>query len=99
MNRKLSVLIAPVVTALWLMSISCALAIEIGAAAPDFADLPGTDGKRHGLADYDDAKAVVVVFTCNNCPVAKAYEDRLIALQEDYSPKGVQVVAIEASAS
>lgn len=39
----------------------------------------------------------MVVFTCNHCPVAVAYEDRLIALQKDYAPKGVQVVAVNVS--
>ncbi|MFW5692941.1 MAG: thioredoxin family protein [Thermoguttaceae bacterium] len=73
---------------------SCMAAVEIGQEAPNFAGLPGVDGEKHSLADYADAKAVVVVFTCNHCPVAKAYEDRLIAFQKDYQPKGVQVVAI-----
>lgn len=68
--------------------------ISVGEKAPVFADIPGVDGKKHGLGEYKDAKAVVVVFTCNHCPVAKAYEDRLIKLQEDYRKRGVQVVAI-----
>ena len=57
-------------------------------------NLPGTDGKDHSLADFKDAKLLVVVFTCNRCPVARAYEDRLIAVQKDFSAKGVQLVAI-----
>ena len=68
--------------------------LKISEAAPEFAGIIGTDDQSHGLADYKDAKAVVVVFTCNECPVAKAYEDRLIALQKDYATKGVQVIAI-----
>jgi len=68
--------------------------LKISEAAPDFAGIIGTDDQSHALADYKDAKAVVVVFTCNECPVAKAYEDRLIALEKDYGPKGVQVIAI-----
>lgn len=68
--------------------------LKIGDKAPDFKDLPGVDGKDHGLADYGSAKAVVVVFTCNHCPVAVAYEDRIIEFQKDYQDKGVQVVAI-----
>ncbi len=68
--------------------------LKIGDKAPDFKDLPGVDGKKHSLADYADAKIVVVVFTCNHCPVAVAYEDRIIQLQKDYKDKGVQVVAI-----
>jgi peroxiredoxin len=72
----------------------CAAKLKIGQAAPTFSSLAGVDDKQHGLADYEKAKLVVVVFTCNHCPVAVAYEDRLIALQKDYESKGVQVVAI-----
>ncbi len=68
--------------------------LKIGDKAPDFKDLPGVDGKKHSLSDYADAKFVVVVFTCNHCPVSKAYEDRIIQFQADYKDKGVQVVAI-----
>jgi peroxiredoxin len=71
--------------------------LVIGAAAPNFSGIVGTDDKPHGLADYKDAKLVVLVFTCNHCPVAQAYQDRLIALQKDYQPKGVQVVAVNVS--
>lgn len=68
--------------------------LNIGDKAADFADIIGVDEKKHGLADYKHAKAVVVVFTCNGCPFAKSYEDRLIAIQKDYKDKGVQLVAI-----
>ncbi|WP_165251848.1 redoxin domain-containing protein [Paludisphaera soli] len=67
--------------------------LEIGAAAPDF-NLPGVDGKDHALKDYEAAKALVVVFTCNHCPTAQAYEERVAKLHEDYKDKGVAVVAI-----
>jgi thiol-disulfide isomerase/thioredoxin len=67
--------------------------LAAGARAPDF-DLPGVDGKRHTLADYKDAKVLVVLFTCNHCPTAQAYEDRIIQLHNDYAPKGVALVAI-----
>jgi peroxiredoxin len=69
-------------------------AISVGEKAPDFSALPGIDDRKHGLGEYKDAKAVVVVFTCNHCPVAVAYEDRLVALQKDYKKRGVQIVAI-----
>lgn len=72
--------------------------VSAGEKAPDFSDLPGIDGKKHGLSEYKKAKAVVVVFTCNHCPVAVAYEDRLVALQKEYSERGVQLVAICANA-
>jgi peroxiredoxin len=67
--------------------------LEIGAQAPDF-NLPGTDGKFYSLKDFEAADALVILFTCNHCPTAQAYEDRMIALTEDYRSKGVQVIAI-----
>ncbi len=70
--------------------------IEIGLRAPDFS-LPGVDGKDYSLNSFEDKKVVVVVFTCNHCPYAQAYEDRLISIQRDYAAKGVQLVAINAN--
>ncbi len=67
--------------------------LEIGAAAPDFA-LPGVDGKTYRLADFAAAKVLVVIFTCNHCPTAQAYEDRLLRLQADFQDRDVAVVAI-----
>lgn len=67
--------------------------LEIGAAAPDFA-LPGVDGKTWRLQDFAQAKILMVVFTCNHCPTAQAYEERLIQLDRDYRDQGVAVVAI-----
>jgi peroxiredoxin len=68
--------------------------LKIGDAGPNFAGIVGTDDKQHALADYKAAKLVVLAFTCNHCPVAVAYEDRLVALQKDYKDKGVQVIAV-----
>jgi peroxiredoxin len=70
--------------------------LSIGDAAPDWADLPGVDDKSHSLADFREAKVVVVVFTCNHCPVAKMYEERLMEFARKYEEK-VQVVAISVS--
>lgn len=67
--------------------------MPVGTPAPPFA-LPGTDGRTHALEDFADAKVLVVVFTCNHCPYAKASEDRLIALQRALGDRGVQLVAI-----
>lgn len=67
--------------------------LEIGQRAPDFS-LPAVDGKDYTLNSFKDKKAVVVVFTCNHCPYAQAYEDRLVAIQKDFAAKGVQLVAI-----
>lgn len=71
--------------------------LSIGDPAPLWSGIVGTDDKPHSLADYKDAKAVVLVFTCNHCPVATAYQERLVALQKDYKDKGVQVIAISVS--
>lgn len=70
-----------------------AVTLSIGDRAPDFK-LPGTDGKIYSLASFAKAKILLVVFTCNHCPTAQAYEDRIIALTNDYKNKGVQVIAI-----
>ncbi len=67
--------------------------LEIGAAAPDFK-LLGVDDKTYSLASFSDAKVLVVIFTCNHCPTAQAYEARLAKMVEDYKAKGVAVVAI-----
>jgi peroxiredoxin len=68
--------------------------VAIGDPAPDFDNLTGTDDQSHSLSDYRQAKAMVIVFTCNRCPVAQAYEDRLVKIADDYKDKGVQLVAI-----
>jgi len=67
--------------------------LAIGEKAPDF-DLPGVDGRRHALKEFAPASLLVVVFTANHCPTAQAYEDRIQALEADYRPKGVALVAI-----
>ena len=67
--------------------------LQIGAQAPDF-DLPGVDGRNWRLSDFSTAKVLVVVFTCNHCPTAQYYEERLKQFTADYKDKGVSVVAI-----
>ena len=67
--------------------------LAIGAPAPDF-DLPGVDGRRYSLKDFASAPVLVVVFTCNHCPTAQAYEERIQKLRDDYAGKGVALVAI-----
>lgn len=69
-------------------------ALQVGGKAPAWKDLEGTDGEKHALSDLAKAKAVVVVFTCNHCPVAVAYEDRLAKFAKEYKAKGVETVAI-----
>ncbi len=89
----------------WLLVLSLALftllragslcaALKVGDQAPKFTGIVGTDDKKHNLSDYKDSKLLVLVFTCNHCPVARAYEKRLVALQRDYKTQGVQVVAV-----
>ncbi|CAN5481284.1 hypothetical protein BH11BAC3_BH11BAC3_09080 [soil metagenome] len=67
--------------------------LEIGSPAPDFK-LPGIDGKTYSLASFKTSKILVMVFTCNHCPTAQAYEERLINLTKKYAAQGVTVVAI-----
>lgn len=66
---------------------------DIGDIATDFS-LENIDGKMVSLADYKDAKGFIVIFTCNTCPYAVAYEDRIIALDKKYAKLGYPVIAI-----
>ncbi len=68
--------------------------LALGSPAPDFA-LPGVDGQVHKLSDYASSPVLVVVFTCNHCPIAQMYERRIQQLAADYKSKGVAVVAIQ----
>ena len=68
--------------------------LPIGASAPDFC-LPGIDGRTHCLKDYSASKILVIIFTCNHCPTAQLYEDRIKKLVADYRQRGVAFVAIE----
>lgn len=82
------------------LSASAALAgkynptISIGDAAPAWTDLPGTDDKTHALADLADRDVVVVVFTCNSCPYAVDYEDRLVAFVKEMADKQASVALV-----
>lgn len=66
---------------------------EPGSTAVDFK-LKNIDKKQVSLADYKSAKGFIIVFTCNHCPFAKAYEDRIIALDAKYKKLGYPVIAI-----
>jgi thiol-disulfide isomerase/thioredoxin len=94
MHRVLPVALAAVV----LLSAAPATADElaIGAVGPSF-NLKGTDGQMHSLSALAGKKGTAVIFTCNECPYAKGYEDRLIALAKEYQPKGIAFVAINAN--
>jgi len=66
---------------------------QVGDKAMDFK-LKNVDGKMVSMSDYKDAKGFIVVFTCNHCPFAKAYEGRIIALDAKYASLGYPVIAI-----
>ena len=70
--------------------------LAIGATAPDF-QLPGVDGQNYSLQSFSNAKILIIIFSCNHCPYVQAYEERIMALQQQYKNKGVQLVAINAN--
>jgi thiol-disulfide isomerase/thioredoxin len=72
--------------------------LEINSVAPDFS-LMGTDDKIHNLSDFSSSKVLVVVFSCNHCPTAQAYQDRLIDICGTYAQKGVALVVISPNSS
>ncbi|SEW42542.1 AhpC/TSA family protein [Chryseobacterium wanjuense] len=74
-------------------NISSAKGYEIGDEATDFK-LKNVDGKMVSLSDFKTAKGFIVVFTCNHCPYAKKYEDRIIELDKKYKSQGYPVIAI-----
>jgi thiol-disulfide isomerase/thioredoxin len=67
--------------------------LPIGAKAPNFS-LKGTDNKIYTLQSFSKAKVLIVYFTCNHCPTAQAYEDRIQKIVNTYKPKSVELVAI-----
>jgi len=73
--------------------------LSIGDKAPDWKDLEGTDGKKHSLADFAGKDVVVICFTCNTCPYAVDYQDRLIVLAKKFAAEGNRcgLVAINAN--
>ncbi len=82
-----------VVTALAVAGAVAGDELAIGAKGPDF-NLKGTDGKTYSLQSVAGTKGTAVVFTCNECPFSKGYEARLIALANEYRPKGIGFIAI-----
>ncbi len=80
-------LLVAVVTSVW------AQGYKVGDMATDFK-LKNVDGRTVSLADFSQAKGFIIVFTCNHCPYAQAYQDRLIALDKTYKAKGYPVIAI-----
>ena len=94
-NQRALVLIVPTLLTLVVQSAIAkdVKTLKINAPMPEL-NLPGVDDKTYRLADFADAKVLVVIFTCNHCPTAQAYEQRIIKLHADYRDKGVSLVAI-----
>lgn len=80
-------------TVLLATTISAQNGYDIGALAADF-NLENIDGSFVSLSDFNESKGFIVVFTCNTCPYAVAYEDRIEALNKKYAKKGYPVIAI-----
>lgn len=97
MRRFLAILVAVICTCTALSHSAAEPAgfksLAIGDAAPGFK-LPGVDGKEYSLKSFADSRLLLVVFTCNHCPTAQAYEERIAKLHADYKSKGVALVAI-----
>lgn len=68
--------------------------LSVGDPAPRWADLAGTDGKKHSSDELKGKDAVVVAFTCNSCPVAESYEDRIVAFAEKFAGKDAKVAVV-----
>lgn len=66
---------------------------QIGDVVEDF-HLKNVDGNDVSLADYPDAEGFILIFTCNTCPVAVGYEDRILSLDQQYKAQGWPVIAI-----
>ena len=93
MNRKPGILAVALLSLFGTQAADNPPTLALGAIAPDF-NLPGADGRDWALKDFASAKALVVVFTCNHCPTAQYYEERLKQLVSDFRDRGVAVVAI-----
>ena len=93
-TKKFSLILALLMAALPLLGQEFHPILPLGSTAPDFS-LPGVDGTKHTLSDYANSPILVIVFTCNHCPIAQMYEHRIEQLYEDYEKRGVAVVAIQ----
>ena len=73
-----------------------AFTLQLGQAAPDF-NLPGTDGTNYSLANFKDAKLLIVFFSCNHCPYVIGSEERMINFAKEVAPRGVRMIAINSN--
>ncbi|MGI6461291.1 MAG: thioredoxin family protein [Candidatus Hydrogenedentales bacterium] len=78
------------------MALTASTMLALGTHAPDFS-LPDTDGRGVALKDFEDKRALLVMFICNHCPYVKHVRDELAQLSRDYQSKGVGMVAINAN--
>lgn len=92
--KTISVLAIVLVVSAFSVNTTFSSGYNVGDIATDFK-LENIDGNMVSLADYKDAKGFIVIFTCNTCPYAVQYEDRIIALDKKYAPKGYPVIAIQ----
>ena len=72
--------------------------MKLGEKAIDFSH-KGVDGKIYSLSSFSEAKALVIIFSCNHCPYVQAYEDRMIEIARDYQNRKVSLVAINSNDS
>lgn len=70
--------------------------LELGTSAPDFR-LPDFEGKVTALADFHDARGLVVAFICNHCPFVKHIRNEFARFAREYQPRGIAVVAINSN--
>ncbi len=72
--------------------------LKAGSKIIDF-QLQGVDGKKHSTKEFENKKVLAIIFTCNHCPYAQAYQDRIINLQKEFGDKGLQIIAINSNDS
>jgi peroxiredoxin len=84
---------------LWLSPAQAADSLKLGGQAPDWSGLKGTDGKAYSLNDFHDKDVLVVAFTCNSCPYAQDYEDRIIALVKQHCGDDQQAALVAINAN
>jgi len=89
----------------YILSLTCILLLFAGKPSLDYGvgdavidfKLKNVDGKMVSLSDYRDSNGVIVIFDCNTCPYAKAYNDRIISLHKTFAPKGFPVITINSN--
>jgi peroxiredoxin len=79
------------------MSLTPSTMLELGTPAPDFALPEPLTGETVRLADFGDARGLLVIFMCNHCPYVKHLRDGLVAWARDYAPRGIATVAISSN--